>query len=320
MSPRPILKQQRAALKQALPPLPSPSPFPFAACRVVDDLSTPHVHFPPTPGIVSGEAITHSASYYDRSSVVVQPNQCAMPGRHARTVEDDPSVQPASPSLSPSLIPFSKERAEERAQSLRMGSYFHPRAFEACEPEPPEPKPEERPFPACADPPTRPPALVPDVGSSSSESDESDGSIFTPPNPPSSPLPASNSKGQRSSLDFLSATLALNCHLHDGSNAAPSKDNIMASPIPRISSQDEIAAAMAFLPHPRPASPLAIRSRHHLSPSHTSSSRSRTPSPTRERRDRTRRSGRTARRKEPPMRMPDAFGLPALDDGCLGGF
>ncbi|KAJ7045155.1 hypothetical protein C8F04DRAFT_1067890 [Mycena alexandri] len=98
------------------PPLPestSSNPLPFTACtsRV---FYSPHVHFPSTPRLTFIGA-THSPGTYDRAPIAVSPNSCAMPERGGRVY--------GSP--------------EQRC----VGSYFHPRAFEACELELEQPVP-----------------------------------------------------------------------------------------------------------------------------------------------------------------------------------
>jgi hypothetical protein len=69
---------------------------------------SPHVHFPSTPRLAfTGN--THSPGSYDRSCIAVSRNSCAMPERGGR-VYSPTSMRPRP-----------------------IGSYFHPRAFEACE-------------------------------------------------------------------------------------------------------------------------------------------------------------------------------------------
>ncbi|KAG1786439.1 uncharacterized protein HD556DRAFT_1050074 [Suillus plorans] len=100
MSPRPILKQ-------------CPQ-FPFSAHPTA---SPPRrVHFPPTPTLTSTYA-AHSSATYDRSPVSVSPNHCALPGRHERE-----------------FVCSDDSRSYQVAEI--KGSYFHPRAYEACAPEP----------------------------------------------------------------------------------------------------------------------------------------------------------------------------------------
>ncbi|EGO31237.1 hypothetical protein SERLADRAFT_377105, partial [Serpula lacrymans var. lacrymans S7.9] len=140
MSPRSILKARQQRDHRIQPPPSLFEPFPFAACTTF--MLTPHVHFPPTPALVSTHS-THSPTSYDRTSIVVAPNSCALPDRHDRVYAPSP---------------------ESLLQTEVKGSYFHPRAFEACEPEPSEYIPSH----------LRPPPLIPDT---SSESDESDGPI-----------------------------------------------------------------------------------------------------------------------------------------------
>ncbi|KAF9237093.1 hypothetical protein BU15DRAFT_49274, partial [Melanogaster broomeanus] len=106
--------------------------FPFAACSSV--LSSPHVHFPPTPSLTSTYT-THSASVYDRTPAVVPPNSCALPGRHEREFILDASYPHHHPPYQPVDV---------------KGSYFHPRASEACSIEPPSGYSLPPPFPAPA--------------------------------------------------------------------------------------------------------------------------------------------------------------------------
>ncbi|KAJ7146415.1 hypothetical protein C8R44DRAFT_898292 [Mycena epipterygia] len=135
MPPRPILK----ALPE--PDLSKPessisNPLPFAACssRV---MFTPHVHFPSTPGLTfTGN--THSPGTYDRAPIAVSPNSCALPERNGR-VYRSASVPP-------------------------KGSYFHPRAFEACEAEAAEAAAEAESMSV--------PPLLPDLSSETDEWDE----------------------------------------------------------------------------------------------------------------------------------------------------
>ncbi|KAI6102614.1 hypothetical protein EV401DRAFT_2023210 [Pisolithus croceorrhizus] len=122
MSPRPILKP-RLELPTQEPPV---EPFPFAACPSL--LRTPHVHFPPTPTLTS-TFTTHSSSAYDRTPVVVAPNTCALPGRHERELFIDNNTERRGSE------PPSTTHSRTRKQTPK-GSYFHPRAYEACAPEP----------------------------------------------------------------------------------------------------------------------------------------------------------------------------------------
>jgi hypothetical protein len=144
---RPILK----ALPEpdlSKPPLPESSfsnPLPFAACSSRVILSTPHVHFPSTPRLAL-TADTHSPGTYDRAPIAVSPNSCELPERGDR-------VYPTP------VLPL-------------KGSYFHPRAFEACEAEPV-------------------PALLPDL---SSETDEWEECVSPEPTSPE-PLVAVRMQG-----------------------------------------------------------------------------------------------------------------------------
>ncbi|KZT24235.1 hypothetical protein NEOLEDRAFT_1023988, partial [Neolentinus lepideus HHB14362 ss-1] len=102
MSPRPILKRDP-------PSTIASNPLPFATCPT---LFSPKVHFPPTPTMTSTHP-THSPFTYDRAPIIVSPNVCTLPERGGREV-------------------YSGERQDRSAVSIK-GSYFHPRAYEACE-------------------------------------------------------------------------------------------------------------------------------------------------------------------------------------------
>lgn len=139
MTPRPILKTH-----SSMEYFPSPStalPFKF--------LHSPHVHFPPTPTLTDTQT-THSPFVYDRAPIVVSPNTCQLPERGGRVYHAFSMNQP------PQIVAHPK------------GSYFHPRAFEVCEPE------HFDEFPT-------PPPLIPDLSSSSSsESEDSDACASSP--------------------------------------------------------------------------------------------------------------------------------------------
>lgn len=133
MAPRSILKARLSPppppsvfISQSTPSYtPSLLPFPFS----------PHVHFPPTPALVSGTGNAHSSSAYDRAPITVSPNACALPPRGSCTV---------------------------------IGSYFHPRAKEVCQLEKDTPQ-------SCSSSRRDSdglPDLIPDVSSPSSSSDD----------------------------------------------------------------------------------------------------------------------------------------------------
>ncbi|KAI0778858.1 hypothetical protein BD413DRAFT_445792, partial [Trametes elegans] len=141
-------------------------------------LFSPHVHFPPTPRIADTYP-AHSPTTYDRAPIAVSPNICQLPRRGERKVQSPPADCEAdrrgrtrARSKGPGSGPGSGEAVK--------GSYFHPRAYEACMPEPPSSAP-----PSAAgtrarvtfDDSPSPPALVADL----SPSDESDESVTTPP-------------------------------------------------------------------------------------------------------------------------------------------
>jgi hypothetical protein len=182
MTPRPILKTHSSSEC-----FPSPSTaLPFKL------LHSPHVHFPPTPTLTTTQT-THSPFAYDRAPIIVSPNACAIPERGGRQY-----VSPSSRSLKGS------------SPTEPKGSYFHPRAFEVCEPE------------ALSETaaPSKPPLRIPELTfSSSSESDDSD-TCASPPN--CSPI-------HHISFNYPRDT---------------------PCPILHAPSQDEIDIALSFLPYP----------------------------------------------------------------------
>lgn len=119
--PRPILK---ARLSKQLT-----LPLPFAACGP-HPFSSPHVHFPPTPCLVQSTHPAHSPRTYDRKPIVVSPNVCDLPERDERR----PPLR--SPPAAFEVERPSRPRSRSPGARDVKGSYFHPRAFEACELEP----------------------------------------------------------------------------------------------------------------------------------------------------------------------------------------
>ncbi|TCD63506.1 hypothetical protein EIP91_005339 [Steccherinum ochraceum] len=149
LRPRPILKKNRSHTKPTVTPLPFIDHGPLS----------PHVHFPPTPGLTSTHAV-YSPTTYDRAPIIVSPNVCELPDRHDRM-------------YSPPVAEFEIEhiergRTKDRGNRNVKGSYFHPRAYEACEPEP-----TLRTSPSSLNP----PFLIDDESPSEDEDDE----IITPP-------------------------------------------------------------------------------------------------------------------------------------------
>ncbi|KAI0783158.1 hypothetical protein C8Q75DRAFT_811177 [Abortiporus biennis] len=170
--PRPILKRDSDISPIQLPtPTPWP-PLPFSKCIDDDlqllDLPSPHVHFPPTPGLTTTHP-THSPRTYDRAPIIVQPNSCQLPRRGARKLISPP-IEYEKRGRS------TKRRKSKLEESESKGSYFHPKAYEACEPEPLTGSS------ASNDPTTIGlPTLIPDSPLSDSSSSDSDSTIFTPP-------------------------------------------------------------------------------------------------------------------------------------------
>jgi len=151
--PRPILKRTSSPMRVAN------NALPFSSCG---QIMSPHVHFPPTPALVSTHP-AHPPEIYDRAPIVVSPNICEIPDRNDR--------RPPTPA--PPRFEIEQDRGRSRHCTPRQeenvkGSYFHPRAYEACEPEP-----VHNYLPST---PLRPPPLVRDISP-----DEVDDMIATPP-------------------------------------------------------------------------------------------------------------------------------------------
>lgn len=155
MTARPALKGGlKGGLKLATErpgPIRSPSTnaFPFASCSTL--IYSPHVHFPPTPSLTSTTS-AYSPGTYDRAPIAVSPNSCALPERGGRV-----------------YLPSNLQGSY--GSSVIKGSYFHPRAFEACTPEPLD-LPVDKASSSFDLLPPNP--RIPDLTFSSSESEDSD--------------------------------------------------------------------------------------------------------------------------------------------------
>ena len=202
MSLHPILK---ASWISQLDPNSTTPALPFARCQLRNPLFSPHVHFPATPVLSSSES-THSATAYDRAPIDVSPNACQLPERGGRV-----------------YTPVSPKR-----------SYFHPRAFEACEAEPLEEDDDDDDLTYESQTQLACPALVSDMSSATESSDDLD-----------SPTPLSSSINPYFSFSFSSGA--------------------SHSPFARTSSQEEFDRALLFLPHPPTPGkpPPGRRKKHH---------------------------------------------------------
>ncbi|KAH9854285.1 hypothetical protein C2E23DRAFT_867363 [Lenzites betulinus] len=149
--PHPILKRDSS-------PFRTPT-LPFSTCGPT---FSPHVHFPPTPRLVAETFPAYSPTTYDRAPIAVSPNVCQIPRRGERTVR--------SPAADFEGDCRGRSRTRGKRSENVKGSYFHPRAYEACKPEPVHST-------AYSLPAT--PPLVDDL----SPSDESDSTVTTPPDP-----------------------------------------------------------------------------------------------------------------------------------------
>lgn len=160
--PRPILKRDSY-------PAPLADDLPFTMC---DYILSPRVHFPPTPNIASLR-FTHSPTTYDRAPIVISPNSgcLQLPKRGSRRLYSPPAYFDGERRGRTRSRGASRERERSASPEDVKGSYFHPRAFEACAPEPLD-------VPATTLDLSSPPGLVPDL----SPSEESDDLVETPPN------------------------------------------------------------------------------------------------------------------------------------------
>jgi len=156
-------------------------PFPFASCPSVQ--LSPHVHFPPSP-ILTCTHPAHSPTSYDRTPINVPPNQCELPERGGRVYSadaDNTGVGSKRESYFPTWA-SARTRTDRQNASSRL------------------------------------PSLIPDF-SSSSESDESEFYVGTPPDsntvPPISTLfapytslpPARSSSYSREEIDHAMSFL-----------------------------------------------------------------------------------------------------------------
>jgi len=99
MSPHSILKASPEESKPGPLRLPPTHALPFAGYR--PDMLSPRVHFPPTPSMISSTHQALPSHVYDRAPITVSPNTCMLP--------------------------------ERDHSGDGKGSYFHPRAYEACQ-------------------------------------------------------------------------------------------------------------------------------------------------------------------------------------------
>ncbi|KDR85975.1 hypothetical protein GALMADRAFT_219030 [Galerina marginata CBS 339.88] len=85
------------------------NPLPYASSSHIPPLESPHVHFPPTP-ILTRMGMTHSPFSYDRGSITVSPNVCALPERGERNMHEN-------------------EKDEHETPEHLQRDYFHPTSF-----------------------------------------------------------------------------------------------------------------------------------------------------------------------------------------------
>lgn len=167
MTPRPILKGSKA----------NEFEYPHYTHQHAHHHQHHHsVHFPPSPSLTR-TFYAHSASAYDRSPIIVSPNDCALPARGCpgRTYFDEP----------PTPYPSNRPSCMSNAKG------YHPRAFSII-------------------PPTTLPQLVPDF---SSESEESDG-ISSLPTPSLVTFGPHGLPAPSSGIKTTNASLSLSTHTH----------------------------------------------------------------------------------------------------------
>jgi hypothetical protein len=222
---------------------------------------SPHIHFPATPSLVQTQGMTYSPTTYDRRPIAVSPNMLDLPERGARSYTPGISHELSCATGSESPIrdaSYSRRRTQKRRNP--KGSYFHPRAFEACERERDQEEEEEETdessslsfspsevfFSDSSDsedernddsPPT--PVLVAHDPSGSNSSSEDNDEVITPP-------PAVPNDGTSITTTFAEA--AKNGTGVDLDVLLPTAP----PPIPRTRkrSQEELQHALTFLPHP----------------------------------------------------------------------
>ncbi|TFK71538.1 hypothetical protein BDN72DRAFT_837423 [Pluteus cervinus] len=129
---------------------PSISPRPILKRTTTSHPTSHGVHFPPVQALTSTYSV-YSAAAYDRSPIVVAPNSCTLPERgcpgRTYTLDDPGAPTPSNP---------------RQPQRRNHGKVLHPRALANAKAYGVDV--------SCYNP----PPLIPDISSSSSESDESD--------------------------------------------------------------------------------------------------------------------------------------------------
>nr|GAT50276.1 predicted protein [Mycena chlorophos] len=141
--------------------------------------AAPSVHFPPSPSL-SRTYATHSAQRYDRRCIEVAPNACELPARGCRTYYDLGNQHtPSGKALHPRAIAAQRAEAkyDNEAELERTPTRTSPYILLPVQPPIPSPYHQANHYPSYLSP---PPPLVPDLSSSS---DESDGFASPPPAP-----------------------------------------------------------------------------------------------------------------------------------------
>ncbi|KDQ31553.1 hypothetical protein PLEOSDRAFT_156213 [Pleurotus ostreatus PC15] len=202
----PTRTSSSSSLSAAIPPSPTLGVFPFASCSSANLLYSPHVHFPPTPRLISSTHLAHSPTTYDRAPIVVQPNSCSLPERGGRMCYTPHSTR--------------------RRSSAPKGSYFHPTAYEACERE--DESHDDDDDPSAVISALETPELTSDSSTPSSDSDYSDG-WSSPPEELQSPLVAIASASS-SSLSYLSGPAMSLIHAQSSMGEYPTDMRVKLTP------------------------------------------------------------------------------------------
>ena len=275
------------------------------------------VHFPPPPSLTCTFSV-YSAAAYDRSPIIVTPNNCALPERgcpgRTYTLEESPAQQPR--------------------RAIAYARDYHPRALSFAATRSNSPRSTRNPIDTPSYPPL--PQLIPDL---SSESDESDGFSSIP------------------SVSTTSYP-AFGIHGLAGPPSKHNTDDYSDTDINKYTPCIDDSNTLAFLPHPpTPPShkyqypesidPFKQNSRRRrgererkyessrdpdripsnggvdtqhcaLAFSSLSISSSQTPIATQNKRSAKKRSSASSESYSPMPYSQSCFG--ALDDGCLGGF
>ncbi|KAF7797581.1 hypothetical protein EIP86_008781 [Pleurotus ostreatoroseus] len=318
--PRPILKRRSPSPTQdSAPPPTSPRDESAALLNIDPSVLHPLVHFAP-PSALARTYAADSPAVYDRSPIVVAPNRCSLPARGCPGKTYLPGDEPERLAAAAAFAAARPRGGRRPRDASPAGRHSHPHSRAARAHVPHDGYDDDGEAPAVAD--THPmPPLIPD-GSSSSDSEESDGFV----SPPLENTALASAPLYTTSLPYASPTPArtpgLSIPIPPDVSAAFSSMYLCPKPKPMT------------LPMPAPPSPLAFRSRlatyapRASSPARPlSPTQSRSHSPCRD-------TSPTARRRRSHSKTKRVRGCPGeldagykpyaeqsvADEGCLGGF